>query len=38
VLETPDGPRSVDVQIGLQTDDRVEITAGVQEGDVIQGP
>ncbi len=38
VLETPDGPRSVDVQIGLQTDERVEITAGVQEGDVIQGP
>lgn len=38
VLETPDGPRSVDVEIGLQTDERVEIISGVNEGDVIQGP
>lgn len=37
VLETPDGPRSVDVQIGLRTDERVEIISGVNEGDVIQG-
>jgi multidrug efflux pump subunit AcrA (membrane-fusion protein) len=38
VLQTPDGPRSVDVTIGLQTRDRVEITAGVNEGDVVVGP
>jgi multidrug efflux pump subunit AcrA (membrane-fusion protein) len=38
VLETPDGPRSVDVQIGLQTEERVEIISGVNEGDVVQGP
>jgi HlyD family secretion protein len=38
VLDTPDGPRSVDVQIGLRTDDRVEIISGVAEGDVVQGP
>jgi HlyD family secretion protein len=38
VLETPDGPRSVDVQIGLQTDERVEMISGVNEGDVVQGP
>lgn len=38
VLDTPDGPRSVDVQIGLQTDERVEIISGVNEGDVVQGP
>ncbi len=37
VLQTPDGPRSVDVQIGLQTDERVEIIAGVEEGDVVEG-
>jgi HlyD family secretion protein len=37
VLQTPDGPRSVDVQIGLQTDDRVEIVSGVNEGDVVIG-
>jgi multidrug efflux pump subunit AcrA (membrane-fusion protein) len=38
VLETPDGPRSVDVQLGLRTDERVEIVSGVSEGDVVQGP
>ena len=38
VLETLDGPRSVDVEIGLQTPDRVEVVAGVEEGDVVQGP
>ncbi len=38
VLETPDGPRSLDVQIGLRTDERVEIISGVNEGDVVQGP
>lgn len=37
VLQTPDGPRSVDVQVGLQTDDRVEIQSGVNEGDVVIG-
>ena len=37
VLQTPDGPRSVDVQIGLQTDERVEIQSGVNEGDVVIG-
>ncbi|HLA43505.1 MAG TPA: HlyD family efflux transporter periplasmic adaptor subunit, partial [Aggregatilineales bacterium] len=38
VLDTPDGARSVDVQIGLQTDDRVEIISGVNEGDVVIAP
>ena len=38
VLQTPDGPRTVDVQIGLQTDDRVEILSGVEEGDVVEAP
>lgn len=37
VLQTPDGPRSVDVQIGLETDDRVEIVSGVSEGDIVEG-
>jgi multidrug efflux pump subunit AcrA (membrane-fusion protein) len=37
VLQTTDGPRSVDVQIGLQTDERVEIINGVNEGDVVEG-
>ncbi len=38
VLDTPDGPRPVDIQLGLQTDDRVEILSGVNEGDVVQAP
>lgn len=38
VLDTPDGQRSVDVVIGLETDDRVEIVSGVQEGDIVVGP
>lgn len=38
VLQTPDGPRSVVVQIGLQTDERVEIVSGVNEGDVVEAP
>jgi multidrug efflux pump subunit AcrA (membrane-fusion protein) len=38
VLQTPDGPRSVDVVLGLQTEDRVEITSGVNEGDIVIAP
>lgn len=38
VLQTPDGPRRVDVQLGLQTDERIEIIDGVNEGDVVEGP
>lgn len=38
VLETSDGQRSVDVELGLQTDDRVEIISGVSAGDVVVGP
>lgn len=38
VLETADGPRTVDVEIGLQTDDRVEIISGVNEGDPVIAP
>jgi multidrug efflux pump subunit AcrA (membrane-fusion protein) len=37
VLQTPDGPRRVDVELGLQTDDRVEIVIGLNEGDVVIG-
>jgi multidrug efflux pump subunit AcrA (membrane-fusion protein) len=38
VLDTPDGPRTVDVQLGLQTDERVEIVSGVNEGDIVIAP
>ena len=38
VLQTPDGPRTVDVELGLQTTDRVEIVSGVNEGDVVIAP
>lgn len=35
VVQTPDGERVRDVEIGLQTDDRVEIESGVEEGDIV---
>jgi multidrug efflux pump subunit AcrA (membrane-fusion protein) len=38
VLATPDGERAVDVELGLQTDDRIEIVSGVNEGDVVIAP
>lgn len=37
VLQTPDGPRRQDIEIGLQTDERVEIVSGLNEGDVVIG-
>ncbi len=37
VLQTPNGPRSVDVTLGLQTTDRDEIQTGVKEGDIVIG-
>ena len=38
VLETPDGLLTVDIVLGLQTDDRVEIVSGVNEGDIVVAP
>jgi multidrug efflux pump subunit AcrA (membrane-fusion protein) len=38
IIQTPDGQRVVDVVIGLQTDDRVEIRQGLEEGAVVVGP
>lgn len=38
VLETPEGQRVADVELGLQTDERVEIISGVNEGDIVVGP
>jgi macrolide-specific efflux system membrane fusion protein len=35
VLQTPEGERVQDVVVGLETDDRVEILSGVQEGDIV---
>jgi len=30
--------RRVDVTVGIESDDRVEIVSGVEEGDVVVGP
>ncbi|MCD4684378.1 MAG: hypothetical protein K8S97_00390 [Anaerolineae bacterium] len=38
VLDTPDGMRTVDIVLGLQTDDRVEIVSGINEGDIVVAP
>lgn len=37
VVQTSDGERVVDITIGLQTDDRVEIESGLEEGDIVVG-
>ena len=38
VLQTPNGPRSVDVTLGLTTTDRDEIKSGLNEGDIVISP
>lgn len=38
VLQTPDGEQRADVTLGLQTDERVEILSGVNEGDIVIAP
>ncbi len=35
VLQTDEGERVRDVVLGLQTDERVEVTEGVEEGDIV---
>ncbi len=35
VLDTPDGTAVRDIEIGLQTDERVEVLSGLDEGDVV---
>jgi len=37
VVQSEDGERVVDITIGLQTDDRVEIETGLNAGDIIVG-
>jgi len=38
VVDTAQGQQVVDITIGLQTDDRVEILTGLAEGDVVVAP
>jgi HlyD family secretion protein len=38
VIEGADGQRVVDITIGLRTNDRVEVTSGLQEGDQVVMP
>lgn len=38
IIETAEGQRVSDVELGLETDERVEILRGVQTGDVVVGP
>lgn len=38
IVNTESGPQRVDVEIGLQTLDRVEIVSGLEEGQVVVGP
>lgn len=38
IINTENGPKRVDVEIGLQTRDMVEIVSGLDEGQVVVGP
>ena len=38
IINSDSGPQRVDVEIGLQTRDRVEIISGLDEGQVVVGP
>lgn len=38
IVNSESGPQRVDVEIGLQTRDRVEIISGLEEGQVVVGP
>lgn len=38
VVQEADGQRVVDITLGLQTDERVEIASGLKEGDIVVAP
>jgi multidrug efflux pump subunit AcrA (membrane-fusion protein) len=38
IVNSDSGPKRVDIEIGLQTRDRVEILSGLTEGQVVVGP
>jgi hypothetical protein len=38
IINSESGPQRIDVEIGLQTRDRVEIISGLEEGQVVVGP
>ncbi len=38
VVQEGSGQRQIDVTLGIESDDRVEIVEGLQEGDVVVGP
>jgi RND family efflux transporter MFP subunit len=38
IINSDSGPQRVDIEIGLQTRDRVEIVSGLEEGQVVVGP
>jgi RND family efflux transporter MFP subunit len=38
IINSDAGPQRVDIEIGLQTRDRVEIVSGLEEGQIVVGP
>src|SRR4029453_5552463 len=38
IVNSDSGPKRVDVEIGLQTRDKIEIISGLEEGQIVVGP
>jgi len=38
IVNSESGPKRVDIEIGLQTRDMIEIVTGLTEGQVVVGP
>jgi len=38
IINSDSGPKRVDIEIGLQTRDMVEILSGLEEGQIVVGP
>lgn len=38
IINSDSGPKRVDVEIGLQTRDKIEIISGLEEGQIVVGP
>jgi len=38
IVNGDNGPKRVDIEIGLKTNDKIEVISGLNEGQVVVGP